>query len=85
MNDFTRKRSRNESRSLVAARASTIAEENEGRMKEVVSWKGTNRYHVRSPLFEELIEQQGTLLVFEHFEEDHDELFAILLSSKVNN
>jgi hypothetical protein len=29
-----------------------------------------------------LIEQQEKLLVFEHFEEDHDELFVILLLPK---
>ena len=85
MNGFTRKRSRNESRSLVAARASTMAGRNEGRMKEKISRKRTNRYHVRVLLFEELTEQQETLWVFEHFEEDHDEFFVILLSSKVNN
>jgi hypothetical protein len=48
-------------------------------------WKKTNRHHVHFQLCVKWIEQREKLWVFEHFEEDHDELFVILLLSKMKN
>lgn len=79
---FTRRRSRNESRSLVAVRASIMAVKRKDGIEEKISRIWTDQHHVRFRLYEELIEQRAILWVFEHFEEDHGELFVILLSSK---
>jgi hypothetical protein len=79
---FTRKRSRNESRSFAAARASTSAEEQKEIYIRKFYSKKTNHYHVHFQLYVKLIEQQEKLLVSEHFEEDHAELFVILLLPK---
>ncbi len=79
--EFTRKRSRKESRSLADVRASRTAEKM--MIKDEKDEEETNQNHVHFQLYVGLIERREKLLEFGSFVEDHDELFVILLLSKI--